>query len=76
MQLRETFRANVARERRKLGLKQYELARKMGVHASYICDVELGKKVPGIDMIERFADALSLHPASLFTPVPEAVSGL
>jgi len=47
----------------KLSVK--ELAEKMGVASTYICDVEANRKRPSLDKIEQFSDALGVDPHTI-----------
>lgn len=47
---------------------QSDLARTMGVHRVYVSRYLTGRHSPGLDVIERFADALGCDPAELLQP--------
>ncbi|WP_053942369.1 helix-turn-helix domain-containing protein [Kallipyga gabonensis] len=49
---------NIAYKRRSLGLKQKELAEKVGITASAISLIETGKNTPTAGNLQRIADAL------------------
>ena len=42
------------------------LAEKCGTSASYIGEIEIGKKFPSVEMVQKFADALNIKPYKLF----------
>ena len=42
------------------------LAESCGTSTSYIGEIEIGKKFPSIEMIQKFADALKIAPYKLF----------
>lgn len=48
------------------GLSQEQLAEKSGMHRTYISALERGRINPGLDAIERLAQALSVPLAALF----------
>lgn len=42
-----------------------ELADRMEISSSYICDVEANRKKPSLTMIERFSDALGVRSSTI-----------
>lgn len=73
----DLFRRNLRDIRTELGISQSELARRMDVYPSYICDLENSRR-PGITLetIAKIAEHLGIAPASLLTTVrtPHAVA--
>jgi transcriptional regulator with XRE-family HTH domain len=58
------------------GLSQMELARAAGAHWTYIGRLERGRAAPGLDLLDRLADALKvglsdIFPSSPVDPLPE-----
>ena len=51
---------NIREKREELGLRQKELAEKIGITQSFMCDIELGRTKPGIDVAIKLADALKM----------------
>ena len=49
-------------------LNQSRLAERMGVPPSYVSMYVLGYKSPGLDVVERFAEALECDPGLLLQP--------
>lgn len=65
MALHDSFRANVRKRRLELNMTQAELAQKMGLSRPYIAEVELGRRVPTLDTVEKFGKALDCPAVSL-----------
>lgn len=42
------------------------LAEKCGTSTSYIGEIEIGKKFPSVEMLEKIADALNVPPFKFF----------
>ena len=56
-----TFGGEIQRLRKKKGLKQYELAEKLGFKSAYLCHIENGKRKPQSNkFIENVCEALEL----------------
>ncbi|MGP1530587.1 MAG: helix-turn-helix domain-containing protein [Treponema sp.] len=66
MDLRAVFINNLKRYRKENKLSQMTLAEKCGTSASYIGEIEIGKKFPSVEMVQKFADALNIKPYKLF----------
>ena len=64
----EYFCHNVRTAREALGLTQGRLAEKLEVSRPYVAQVEGGRCVPSLDLVERFADALGVHAHELLLP--------
>lgn len=60
----ETFGAHLAAVRKGEELSQTELAAKLGVSRSHLCDIEKGRKLVGPERAARFAEVLGYLPAS------------
>jgi transcriptional regulator with XRE-family HTH domain len=63
--LGETVRAR----RTLLGLSQAELARRTGLHPTYIGGIERGERNVGVLNLTRLAHALNVPPSSLLHPL-------
>ena len=56
-----TFGSEIQRLRKKKGLKQYELAEKLGFKSAYLCDIENGRRKPQSNkFIENVCEVLKL----------------
>lgn len=51
--------------RRDCGIRQYDLANKVGVRDTYISQVENNRITPADDVLERIASELGVHRAEL-----------
>lgn len=59
----------VSQERRKKNLTTEKLAYENGISKGYLSDIENGKKLPSIKMLERIAEALEVDISTLFKPL-------
>jgi transcriptional regulator with XRE-family HTH domain len=66
MTLKETFIRNLREFRRKEGISQMKLAEYCDTAPSYIGDIEIGRRFPSIDMIEKIAGVLRIEPYHFF----------
>jgi len=64
--IKEVLAQNLKINRLKLSLTQEKLAEKANISTHYLAMVELGKKFPSADMLERIAIALEVEPYELF----------
>jgi len=64
--IKEVLAQNLKINRLKQGLTQDKLAEKAGISTHYLAMVELARKFPSADMIERLAAALDIEPHELF----------
>ena len=62
--------------RTKLGLTQANLAEKANASTQYIAMIELGRKFPSLEMLERIAKALEIDNLDLFSPPPFPIENL
>lgn len=68
--LRRLLAFNIKQYRRKLGISQAKLAEKANASTQYIAMIELEKKFPSPEMLERLAFALEIDSLELFTSLP------
>jgi transcriptional regulator with XRE-family HTH domain len=66
MGLQQVFMANLRKYRKQLGYTQEKLAEMCNTDPCYIRQIEIGRRFPSIQYIERIAAALNLAPYCLF----------
>lgn len=45
--------------------KSIELAKELGISASYLSEIENGKKKPSLELLQKYSDVLDLRPSTL-----------
>jgi transcriptional regulator with XRE-family HTH domain len=63
-------------KRRILGISQAKLAEKADTSTQYVAMIELEKKFPSPEMLERLAAALEIDPTELFSMPPSPAGTL
>ena len=66
--IRNILALNLKEYRRKCGFSQEKLAEKAGISANYLSMVEISRKFPTPEMLDRLAQALDIHTFQLFDP--------
>jgi len=66
MTLKQIFIRNMKEFRKKEGMSQMKLAEHCNSSPTYIGEIEVGKKFPSIDMIEKIAAILRIKPYHFF----------
>jgi transcriptional regulator with XRE-family HTH domain len=66
MTLKKIFVQNLKEFRKKEGMSQMKLAEYCGTSASYIGEIEIGRKFPSTEMIEKIAKILRIEPYLFF----------
>jgi len=66
--IREILALNLKEYRRKSGLTQEKLAEKAGISANYLSMVEISRKFPTPEMLDRIAETLNIQTFQLFDP--------
>nr|AGS51894.1 DNA-binding protein [uncultured bacterium contig00002] len=66
MTLKQIFIRNMKEFRKKEGISQMKLAEYLNASSTYIGEIEVGKKFPSIEMIERIAAVLKIEPFHFF----------
>jgi transcriptional regulator with XRE-family HTH domain len=65
--LRHVLALNIKKRRHSLGFSQAKLAEKVNTAPTYIAMIELEKRSPSFEMLERIAEALDIDPPELFS---------
>ena len=68
--LRQVLSLNMKKRRHTLGFSQAMLAEKANTAPTYIAMIELEKKFPSVEMLERIAAALAMDTTELFSIKP------
>ena len=58
--------ARIKELRKRAGLSQDQLAEKVGIESKYLSRIEVGKRDPSLDVLERIADSLQVEMKALF----------
>lgn len=58
--------ARIKELRKRVGLSQDQLAEKVGIESKYLSRIEVGKRHPSLDALERIADSLQVEMKDLF----------
>ena len=66
--IREILALNLKEYRRKSGLTQEKLAEKAGISANYLSMIEISRKFPTPEMLDRLAQTLNIQTFQLFDP--------
>jgi len=66
--IREILALNLKEYRRKNGFTQEKLAEKAGISANYLSMVEISRKFPSPEMLDRLAQTLNIQTFQLFDP--------
>jgi transcriptional regulator with XRE-family HTH domain len=65
--IREVLAKNLKENRRKLGITQPALAERANLSTHYLAMIEVARKFPTADVLERLANALGIAPYELFS---------
>ena len=68
--LKQLLAKNIKQYRKKQGLTQANLAEKANASTQYIAMIELARKFPSLELLERIAIALEIDNLDLFSPPP------
>jgi transcriptional regulator with XRE-family HTH domain len=68
--IKEILAINIKEKKKKKGLTQEKLAEKANMSLHYLAILELARKFPSGEMLERLAGALEIEPYELFTVYP------
>lgn len=72
--LHRIFCQNVRRQRETLGLTQTQVAERLGIRQPSYAEIEAGRRMPGLDVVERVAAALEVTPTELISTIREIVA--
>jgi transcriptional regulator with XRE-family HTH domain len=75
MALKQIFIVNLKKFRKIEKISQMKLAELCNTDVSYIGQIEIGRRFPSMEMIEKIARALKLAPYRLFMDEPGSVYG-
>jgi transcriptional regulator with XRE-family HTH domain len=64
--LREILAKNLRENRRKCGFSQEKLAEKAGISTQYLAMIEIARKFPAADVLERIAGSMDIKVYELF----------
>ena len=70
MNLQDTFILNLKKHRKNRGVSQMALAELCDSSANYIGEIEMGRRIPSFEKIEKIAAALCIMPSELFCAAP------
>jgi transcriptional regulator with XRE-family HTH domain len=70
MEMMKIFVFNMKKYRKKGGLSQMKLAEILNTSTSYIGEIEINRKIPSMEMVEKIAKALNIEPFRLFIEDP------
>jgi len=65
MDIRERLAANLRRLRQSKGWSQEAFAREVGLHRTYVSDLERGARNPTITVVDKLAEALEVPVGAL-----------
>jgi transcriptional regulator with XRE-family HTH domain len=74
--IRDILAKNIKENRRKCGLTQAKLAEKADITTQYIAMIEVSRKFPTPDILERIAKALEIETYQLFSAAPTLEAAL
>jgi transcriptional regulator with XRE-family HTH domain len=74
--LRDILAKNLKENRKKCGLSQAKLSEKTNISAQYIAMIEVSRKFPSPEVLDRIAKALGIEAHELFLAKPSPESAL
>jgi transcriptional regulator with XRE-family HTH domain len=66
MILKKIFIQNLKKIRKEIGVSQMRLSELCNTSVGYIGEIEIGRKFPSVEMIEKIAAALKVRPTLFF----------
>lgn len=73
-EFKEIYAENIKSKRIEKGIKQDELAEKIGLSEKYISDLETGRRAGSLETLVMLADALEVEPYELLLPPQTNIS--
>ena len=67
--IRQLLAINLKQKRNALHLTQSKLAEKADISTQYIAMIEIGRKFPSLDILERMANVLEIDVLDFFSPL-------
>jgi transcriptional regulator with XRE-family HTH domain len=67
-ELQQVVGENLRAYRQARGINQEDFAHELGLHRTYLGDIERGERNLSLKKVEQFAATLGLEPLSLLTP--------
>jgi transcriptional regulator with XRE-family HTH domain len=71
--IRDILAINIKENRRKCGFSQEKLAEKAGISTPFLAMIEVSRKFPTPDVLDRLAGALNIKTYQLFAVPPSPV---
>ena len=66
MKLQQIFISNLKNKRKERGISQMKLSEMCDTTSNYIGQIEMGRRIPSFEKIEKIAAALGIHSFELF----------
>jgi transcriptional regulator with XRE-family HTH domain len=66
MNLQQIFIGNLKKHRKERGMSQMALSEMCDTTSNYIGQIEMGRRIPSFEKIEKIAEALKIPPSHLF----------
>ena len=67
--------ARIARRRRQLGMKQFEVEEKADISYKYLSNIERGISIPSLEVLMRLAEVLKTTPDEFLLETPPMKNG-
>ena len=74
--IRDILAGNIKENRRKCGFSQEKLAEKAGISTPFVAMIEVSRKFPTPDVLDRIAEALNIETYELFAVPPSPQDAL
>jgi transcriptional regulator with XRE-family HTH domain len=74
--LRQILAVNIKENRRRCGYSQVDLAKKAGISTPFLAMIEVSRKFPTPDVLDRLAEALNIRTYQLFAVAPSPAEAM